>query len=168
MKRRIFKVHTDTYGRLEACLKKAMYGVTNTAFTQQMPLALLNAQVGDIVFISEKEVSKNALFGPFYIVADRPPIVWKSRKGVWVNIDTVKTPPREIAYWVEVERKNWCLLFDKVLIDRISIVWPKHWSTLKVNLPSWGIVEGEDADKLMHFASANQEEARDFFKRHGL
>lgn len=168
MKPRIFKVHTDTYGRLEACIKKGMYGVSNKAFTKEMPREFLDARTGDIVFISEKEVSKNALFGPFYIVDSRPLIVSKGKKGAWVNIDTAKTPPSEIAYWVEFENRNWCLLFDKVLSDKISIVWPNNWSTLNLHLPSWGLITGEDADKLIDFAIANEVDAGEFLRRHNL
>ena len=54
-----------------------MYGVTNTAFLKEMPRELHDARAGDIVFISE-EISHNALFGPFYIVKDRPPIVGRA------------------------------------------------------------------------------------------
>jgi hypothetical protein len=111
----IFKVHTDTIGRLAACIKKAMYGVGSTAFRAGMPRELLRAQAGDMVFISERETSRNALFGPFYIVNERPLIVYRERRGAWVNIDTSKTPVAEIAYWVEFEKRSWCLLFDKTL-----------------------------------------------------
>lgn len=168
MTQRIFKVHTDTYGRLEACIKKGMYGVSNKAFTKELPRELLDARAGDIVFISEKEVSKNALFGPFYIVNSRPLIVYKDKKGAWVNIDTDRTPSSEIAYWVKFENRHWCLLFDKVLSDKISIVWPYNWSTLSLNLPSWGLITGEDAGKLIDFALANEIEASEFLKRHNL
>jgi hypothetical protein len=168
MSQKIFKVHTDTFGRLVACIQRAMYGVSNTAFTREMPRELLEARAGDIVFISEREVSKNALFGPFYIVDDRPSIVCKSRKAAWVNIDTNKTPSGEIAYWVDLERRNWCLLFDKTLSDRISIVWPYDWSRLRVDLPSWGLVKGDDAAKLIQFALANEVEAREFLRRHDV
>jgi hypothetical protein len=166
MNPKIFKVHTYTFGRLKACIQKAMYGVSNTAFTKEMPQELHDAGVGDIIFISEKEVSGNALFGPFYIVNDRPPISYKSRKGVWVDVDEKKTPPKEIAYWVELEKFNWCLLFDKTLLDRISIVWPYNWKNLRVDLPTWGLVKGDDAAKLIQFALKNEVEAREFFRRH--
>jgi hypothetical protein len=63
MQSKIFKVHTDTFGRLSACLKHAMYGVSLTAIREQMPIELAKIQAGDIVFISEKEISKNALPG---------------------------------------------------------------------------------------------------------
>ena len=145
-----------------------MYGVSNTAFTKEMPKGFHEAKVGDIVFISEREVSRNALFGPFYIVNDRPPITFNSRKGVWVNINEKKTPPKEIAYWVELEKRNWCLLFDKTLSDRISIVWPHNWQTLSVNLPPWGLVKGDDANKLIDFSIANEIEAREFLQRHDV
>jgi hypothetical protein len=164
----IFKVHTDTIGRLAACIKKAMYGVGNTAFRSEMPREFLNAKAGDMVFISEREISRNALFGPFYIVDEHPLIVYRERRGAWVNIDAAKTPAAEIAYWVEFEKRSWCLLFDKTLTDRISIVWPNNWAGLRVDLPSWGLVRGEDADKLIQFAISNQIEAREFFRRHDL
>jgi hypothetical protein len=117
-------------------------------------------QAGNIIFISEKEISKNALFGPFYIVNNRPPIVIKNRKGSWVEIDMEKTSPKEIAYWVEFENRPWCILFDKTLSDKISIVWPYNWSSLNLNLPSWGAVKGDDAEKLIDFAIENEIEAR--------
>ena len=168
MNRKIFKVHTDTLGRLTACIQKAMYGISKTAFTQQLPPEFREAQAGDIVFISEKETSKNALFGPFYLVDNRPPIVIKSRKGAWLNVDVSRTPPSELAYWVELEKRDWCLLFDKTLADRLSIVWPNNWAQLKVNLPSWGLVKGDDAMKLLDFAIKNETEARDFMTQHGV
>ena len=93
MQTNIFKVHTDTFGRLSACVKHAMYGVSLTAIREQMPIELAKIQVGDIVFISEKEISKNALFVPFYVVNNRPPLVIKNRKVSWVEIDVKKTPP---------------------------------------------------------------------------
>jgi hypothetical protein len=166
MQSKIFKVHTDTFGRLSACLKHAMYGVSLTAIREQMPIELAKIQAGDIVFISEKEISKNALFGPFYVVNNRPPIVIKNRKDSWVEIDVKKTPPKDIAYWVEFENRPWCILFDKTLSDKISIVWPYNWSKLNLNLPSWGAVSGNDADKLIDFAIANEIEAKEFFQRH--
>ena len=106
MQSKIFKVHTNTFGRLSACMKHAMYGVSLTAMLQQMPIELAKIQSGDIVFISEKEISNNALFGPFYVVNSRPPIAVKNRKGSWVEIDVNKTPPEEIAYWVEFENRK--------------------------------------------------------------
>jgi hypothetical protein len=168
MQLKIFKVHTNTFGRLSACMKHAMYGVSLTAMRQQMPIELANIQSGDIVFISEKEISNNALFGPFYIVNSRPPIVVKNRKGSWVEIDVNKTPPKEIAYWVEFENRPWCILFDKNLSDKISIIWPYNWSTLNLNLPSWGAVSGNDAGKLIDFAIANAIEAKEFLQRHDV
>lgn len=168
MQPKIFKVHTDTFGRLSACVKHAMYGVSLTAIREQMPIDLAKIQVGDIVFISEKEISKNALFGPFYLVHNRPPIVIKNRKGSWVEIDVTKTPPKEIAYWVEFENRPGCILFDKTLSDKISIVWPYNWSKLDLNLPSWGAVSGNDAEKLLDFAIANEIEAKEFFQRHNV
>lgn len=168
MSQKTFKVHTDTFGRLVACIQRAMYGVSNTAFRKEMPQEFLEARAGDIVFISEREVSQNALFGPFYIVDARPPIVCKSRKGSWVNIDTNKTSSEEIAYWVDLEQRNWCLLFDKTLSDRISIVWPSNWSKLNVDLPSWGLVKGDNAVKLIQFALENEVEAREFLRQHDV
>lgn len=168
MNSNIFKVHTDTFGRLSACIKHAMYGVSLTAMRQQMPAELAKIKAGDIVFISEKEISNNALFGPFYVVNDRPPVVIKKRNGSWAEIDTKKTSPKDMAYWVEFENRTWCLLFDKTLSDRLSVVWPYNWSKLKVNLPSWGAVSGEDATKLIDFALNNEIEAREFLKRHDV
>lgn len=168
MNSNIFKVHTDTFGRLSTCIKHAMYGVTLSAMRQQMPIELARIEAGDIVFISEKEISNNALFGPFYVVNNRPPVVVKQRNGSWLEIDTKKTSPKDMAYWVEVENRTWCLLFDKILSDRISIVWPYNWSKLKLNLPSWGAVSGDDAAKLIDFATDNEIEAKEFFKRHDV
>jgi hypothetical protein len=163
----IFKVHTESFGRLSACIKHAMYGVSLSAIRQQMPIELANIKTGDIVFISEKDVSNNALFGPFYVVSNRPPIVIKQRKGLWVEIDIKKTQPKDIAYWVEFENMTWCLLFDKTLADKISIVWPYDWSKLNLELPPWGAVSGKDAAKLINFAVRNEVEAKEFLKRHG-
>ncbi len=163
---KIFKVHTDSFGRLSACLKHAMYGVSPTAIREQMPIELAKIQVGDIVFISEKEISKNALFGPFYVVNNRPPIFIKNRKGSWVEIDVKKTPPKEIAYWVGLENRSWCILFDKTLSDKISIVWPYNWSKLDLNLPPWGLVSGIDEGKLIDYAITNEIEAKEFLQRH--
>lgn len=168
MSSKIYKVHTDTFGRLVACIQHAMYGISNQAFTKQMPKEFHQAQVGDLVFISEKEVSRNALFGPFYIINERAPIAISGRSGAWVNVNARKTPQREIAYWVEMEKRTWCLLFDKTLSDLISIVWPNDWSKLKVSLPSWGLVTGDDAGKLVEFAVKNQVIAREFLKRHNV
>jgi hypothetical protein len=152
----IFKVHTDTFGRLAACIKHGMYGISSSAVRNELPPELVSIREGDVVFISEKEISNNALFGPFYVVANRPSIAINQRKGLWVEINAHKTAPEEIAYWVLFEGRKWCLLFDKTLSDRISIVWPYHWSQLKVNLPPWGKVSGVDASKLMDFAIRNE------------
>ena len=168
MNSKVYKVHTDTFGRLVACIQKGMYGISSSAFTKKLPSEFNEVKPGDIVFISEREVSNNALFGPFYVVKERPGIAYKSRKGTWVEIDTKKTPPEEIAYWVELEKRNWCLLFDKILSERISIVWPYNWNTLNVNLPSWGLIKEEDAGKLVDFSLKNEIEAREFFKRHNV
>jgi hypothetical protein len=168
MNSNIFKVHTDTFGRLSACIKHAMYGVSLSAMRQQMPVELAKIKAGDIVFISEKEISNNALFGPFYVVKDRPPVVIKKRKGSWAEIDTNRTSPRNMAYWVEFENRIWCLLFDKTLSDRVSIVWPYNWSKLNLNLPSWGAVSGDDAVKLIDFAANNEVEAKEFLKSHDV
>lgn len=168
MQSKIYKVHTDTFGRLSACIKHAMYGVSKTAMREQLPIELAKIQAGDIVFISEKEISNNALFGPFYVINNRPPIVVKNRKGSWAEIDVKKTPPKEMAYWVEFENRPWCLLFDKTLSDKISIVWPYNWSRLKLNLPSWGAVSGNDSEKLIDFAIENEIEAKEFFRRHDI
>jgi len=65
-------------------------------------------------------------------------------------------------------KRNWCLLFDKTLSDRISIVWPHNWQTLSVNLPPWGLVKGDDANKLIDFSIANEIEAREFLQRHDV
>jgi hypothetical protein len=149
-------------------MKHAMYGVSLTAMREQMPVELAKIQAGDIVFISEKEISKNALFGPFYVVNNRPPIVVKNRKGSWVEIDVKKTPPKEMAYWVKFENRPWCILFDKTLSDKISIVWPHNWAKLQLNLPSWGAVSGADAGKLIDFAIGNEIEAKEFLQRHDI
>lgn len=168
MTAKVFKVHTDTFGRLTACIQKAMYGVTASAFANDMPSDLHRASHGDIIFISEKEIANNALFGPFYIVNERPPISYKSRRGAWVNIDSKKTPAKEIAYWVEFENRAWCLLFDKTLSDRISIVWPYDWLNLQIELPPWGLVKEDDAAKLMSFARNNEIEAQEFLRKHNV
>ena len=163
----IFKVHTDTFGRLSACIKHAMYGVSLTAM-RQMPDELAKIKTGDIVFISEREISNNALFGPFYVVNNRPPVVIKNRNGSWVEIDIKKTSPKDIAYWVAFEKRTWCLLFDNTLSDKISIVWPYNWSKLRVKLPPWGKVSGNDAAKLIDFAIKNEVEAKEFLDRHNV
>ncbi|GBE05918.1 hypothetical protein BMS3Abin10_01559 [bacterium BMS3Abin10] len=168
MQPNIFKVHTDTFGRLAACIKHAMYGVSLTAMTQQMPRDLANIKTGDIVFISEREISNNALFGPFYVVDNRPTVVVKRRKGSWIEIDTEKTSHENIAYWVEFEKRSWCMLFDDTLSNRISIVWPYNWSRLNLQLPSWGAVSSNDAIKLIDFAIENEVEAREFLRSHDV
>ncbi len=121
MTSRTFKVHTDNLGRLCACIDKAMYGVSRSALNG-MPAELLRIEPGDMVFISERDVSKNALFGPFYVVDQRPGIIAKEKKGCWLNVDVQRSIASELAYWVEVESFAWCVLFDKTLIDRISVV----------------------------------------------
>jgi hypothetical protein len=163
-----FKVHTDNRGRLIACIEHAMYGVSKTAIREQMPIELLNIREGDIVFISAREILNNVLVGPFYVVKKRPPIVINSRKGLWGEVDLNNTPHNCIAYWVIIENRKWCLLFDKTLSDKISIVWPYNWSTLKLDLPSWGEITGIDADKLLEFAINNELEAKELFRRHGI
>lgn len=163
---RIFKVHTDELGRLIACLQKSMYGVSKSAFMQELPHELRSASEGDIVFISEKKVSGNALFGPLYIVGKNEGVVPVKKHGFWVEIDSKKSDPKALAYWVELEKRNYCLLFDRVLIDRISIVWPKDWMKLNLQLPSWGVVNDENSHKLIDFAVANELEARLFFQKH--
>lgn len=163
---KIFKVHTDELGRLIDCLRKSMYGVSKSAFLQQLPNDLRNASVGDIVFISEKNVSGGALFGPLYIVNNAPGIATFKQHGTWVEIDTKKSDPKALAYWVEMEKRNFCLLFDRVLIDKISVVWPQDWLKLGLQLPSWGLVNDENASKLIDFALRNEQEAKDFFSKH--
>lgn len=163
----IFKLHTDTLGRMSACIKYSMYGITSKAMREQIPVELNNIEIGDVVFISEKNISKNALFGPFYVTDDIPQsISIKGRKGIWMEIDPKRTSPKDLPYWVELENRKWCLLFDRTLSDKISIVWPNNWSKLNVNLPSWGIVSGDDAAKLLDFAMNNEVEAKEFLKRH--
>lgn len=130
MTKRLFKVHTNNIGRLCECIYKAMYGVSKSAITKEMPKELLSIREGDIVFISEKEISNNALFGPFYVVSKRPGIIPKSSKGLWTEIDTEKSLKLEVPYWAEIEKMNWCISFDKTLIDKISVVWPKDWRSL--------------------------------------
>jgi hypothetical protein len=144
-----------------------MYGVTATAM-REMPRELAGIRTGDIVFISEREVSNNALFGPFYVISDRPHVFTGQRQGSWAEIDTQRTHINDRAYWVEFEKRKWCLLFDMTLLDKISIVWPYHWSRLRLNLPSWGAVSGEDSDNLLDFAIRNEEEARAFLRRHDV
>lgn len=165
MTTRTFKVHTDNLGRLCACIDKAMYGVSRSAINE-MPAELLGIELGDMVFISERDVSNNALFGPFYVVDDRTGIKAKEKRGCWFNIDGQKSTASELAYWVDVENRFWCLLFDKVLTDRISVVWPHNWKSLNVNLPPWGQISEDVANKLREFALENQEEAQEFLKRH--
>jgi len=83
---RVFKVHTETAFRLFECLKFAMYGVTNNAINKEMPKELLSIRYGDIVFISEKELSNNLLFGPFYVAKGRSGVVWDKQKGSWLGL----------------------------------------------------------------------------------
>lgn len=165
-----FKVHTDTLGRLEACIKKSMYGISQKAFTDELPSSLRNIKEGDIIYISEKEVSNNALFGPFYVIdsSKRPEIIFKGKFGSWIEIDVKRTPRDQRAYWVEFDSFTHCILFDKTLSAELSIVWPKDWYNLGLELPSWGEIPRSEAEKLMKFANKNTEEARDFFKRHNL
>ncbi|TGU71526.1 hypothetical protein E4633_14530 [Geomonas terrae] len=165
---KIFKVHTDELGRLIACLQKSMYGVSRTAFTQELPSELRSAADGDIVFISERKISGNALFGPLYIVANRQGVVPARKFGSWVEIDVRRSDPKELAYWVDLEKRNYCLLFDKVLSDRISIVWPNDWVRIGLQLPSWGIVTDDNAHKLIDFAISNEQEAQSFFQKHNF
>lgn len=165
---RVFKVHTDTLGRLIACIQKSMYGISRTAFAKELPIEFRSAAEGDIVFISEKEVSGNALFGPFYIVGNRKGIVPAKKHGVWVEIDTKQSEPKELAYWVEFEGRNYCLLFDRVLIDKISIVWPYDWARLGLKMPAWGLINDQNAQKLIDFALNNEQEAITFFKKHNF
>jgi hypothetical protein len=42
-------------------MKHAMYGVSLTAMRERMPVELAKIQAGDIVFISEKEISDMAV-----------------------------------------------------------------------------------------------------------
>ncbi len=165
---KIFKVHTDELGRLIACLQKSMYGVSKTAFMQELPHELRSASEGDIVFISEKKVSSNALFGPLYIVGKNDGVAPIRKHGSWVEIDANNSDPKALAYWVELEKRNFCLLFDRVLIDKISIVWPKDWVHIGLQLPSWGLVNDDNASKLIDFAIKNEQEAKDFLKKHGF
>jgi len=161
-------VHTDELGRLIACLQKSMYGVSRTAFTQELPNELHSATEGDIVFISERKVSGNALFGPLYIVRSNQGVVPARNHGTWVEINTKKSDPKALAYWVELEKRNFCLLFDSVLSDKISIVWPHDWQKLGLELPSWGLVDYQNASKLIDFALKNEQEAKDFFIKHRI
>jgi hypothetical protein len=165
MNNRVFKVHTDQFGRLEACIKKAMYGVSKKAFTKELPKEFINISLGDIVFISEKEVSHNALFGPFYVTDSRAGITGKNI-GKWLEIDTYQSDRNELAYWVEMEKRYYCLLFDLTLIDKISIIWPQDWSRLQLKLPAWGLVEENEAKKLVDFAVNHEQDVMEFLKRH--
>lgn len=151
-----------------ACIRYAMYGVSKTAFTQQMPLELKRISPGDLVFISEKEVHRNVLFGPFYVTSHRKGVVVKSRKGLWSEVDVERTPREELPYWALMEGFTWCLFFDSTLADRISIVWPNQWRALGLDLPPWGLVQGENAPKLTEYAAANEVEAKDFMRRHEI
>ena len=164
--KRVFKVHTENAYRLFECLKFAMYGVSNRAINNEMPSELLSISEGDIVFISEKELSNNALFGPFYVTKERDGIVHKKQKGCWIFINPECSI--ELADWVKSEKRYWCLLFDKTLIKRISIVWPNNWRNLNLSLPSWGLVTGPDSLKLIDFAVQNRHEqkTREFLGRH--
>ena len=112
MSARVFKVHTDQLGRIIACIRYAMYGVSKKAFAQQMPHELKRIEIEDLVFISEREVHRNILFGPFY-VTDRPDgIVAKSQSGMWCEVDTKRSRPEKLPYWAVVEGFSWCLFFD--------------------------------------------------------
>ena len=150
------------------CIRYAMYGVSKRAFTQQMPRELKGIAVGDLVFISEREVHRNVLFGPFYVTDRRQGVVVKSRSGMWCEVDTVRTPPEKLPYWAVLEGFSWCLFFDSTLADRVSIVWPNQWKALGLELPPWGLVRGENAPKLTEYAAANEVEAKDFMKRHEI
>jgi hypothetical protein len=163
---RVFKVHTDTIGRLCACIQKSMYGVSKRAFTAELPKELRNTAAGDVVFISEREATRNALFGPFFVVDDRRGVVAKKKVGCWMEVDVQKSSQSELAYWVEFEKRCWCLLFDNTLIDRISIVWPYNWRSLKVELPPWGLIAEPAASKLIDFAATNLGEVREFLSKH--
>lgn len=162
----VYKVHTDEFGRLVACMQEAMYGITEFAL-QHMPNNLSNIGQGDIVFISERDVFRNALIGPFYVSNNREGLIFERRLGGWLEILPKKCSCK-LPYWIEVENRHWCIIFDKTLSDKISIVWPYNWRDLNVNLPSWGIVTGKDAHTLIEYATANEQEAKDFFKRHGV
>jgi len=142
-----------------------MYGVSKSAFMQELPHELCSASGGDIVFISEKKVSGNALFGPLYIVGGKNGAVPAKKHGSWIEIDAKKSDPKTLAYWVELEKRNFCLLFDRVLGDKLSIVWPKDWIHIGLQLPSWGLINDENASKLIDFAIKNEQEAKDFFLR---
>jgi hypothetical protein len=134
-----------------------------------MPHELKNISPGDIVFISEREVHRNVLFGPFHVTEpNRDGVVIRNRVGMWADIDRVRTPQENLATWAIVEGYTWCLFFDRTLVDQISIVWPNQWQLLNVELPAWGHVSGEDAEKLIEFAANNQVEAREFMMRHGI
>lgn len=159
--------HTKTFERLVGVISKAMFGITKKTYKQIMPKEFFDIKVGDLVFVSELRVTKNALFGPFYVVKNRPGIKGQNY-GTWIEIDYKESKYEELAYWVEIERKNYCILFDKLLAQQISIVWPQHWRALNVNLPSWGLVKDKDAQKLVDFSlqKEHQEKARDFLNRH--
>jgi len=74
----------------------------------------------------------------FNLIDSRDGIVCSEKRNAWNKIDIARSDPRKVAYWVSFENRVWCLLFDTTLIDKISIVWPKDWKNLNVNLPPWG------------------------------
>lgn len=166
--RKVFKVHTDNFQRLAACILYGMYGITKEAFTYSLPRELSFISAGDIVFISERETSHNTLFGPLYVVDNRRGIIARSSRCAWVDIDMNRSSQSELAYWVELEGRHWCLLFDKTLLDKISVVWPHNWREINVELPSWGLVIEPYASRLIDFALENEIESKEFLRRHGI
>jgi len=63
-----------------------MYGVTQHSFINLMPPILKTINRGDIIFISEGEVSGNALFGPFFITEKiHEGLVVDEKKQSWVK-----------------------------------------------------------------------------------
>jgi len=163
-----YKVHTDNLGRLSACVQYAMYGISNEAFHSKLPDSMKHIQIGDIVFISEKEISGNALFGPFYVVNTKEGVVSNSKVGCWNNIDLKQSDYSKLAYWVELEKWTWCLLFDITLLNQISVVWPRNWRELHLNLPPWGQIPASEAKKLLDFSIENQINAKEFFRIHDI
>ncbi|MBI5192011.1 MAG: hypothetical protein HZA08_01060 [Nitrospirae bacterium] len=166
--RKVFKVHTDNFQRLAACILYGMYGITNDAFTYSLPRELSLINTGDIVFISERETSNNTLFGPLYVVENRRGVIARSKRGAWINIDINRSSQSELAYWVELEGRHWCLLFDKTLLDKISVVWPQNWIELNVELPSWGLIIEPNASRLIDFALNNELDSKKFLREHGI
>jgi hypothetical protein len=160
----IFIVHTNEYDRLRECYWKSMYGVSKEGFVE-MPVKLRNISEGDIVFISER-IKYNVLMGPFYVVKKHSNIAQKKVYGYWVEVDSKKSKSDDLAYWAKYGPFVYCIFFDKLLRNEISIVWPNKWRHLNVQLPSWGNVNDNDARILLDYATKNYEDPAEFFRKH--